>query len=34
MNICSDYMAMPLRRYGNDERGKIEQYIDEMKVIV
>jgi len=34
MNICSDYMPMPLRRFGNAERGKIERYIDELKVIV
>lgn len=34
MHICNDYMAMPLRRYGKEERKKIEQYIDELKAVV
>jgi len=34
MGICNDYMAMPLRRHGKEERRKIEQYINELKVIV
>jgi dihydrodipicolinate synthase/N-acetylneuraminate lyase len=34
MNICSDYMAMPLRRHGKEERKKIEQYITELGKII
>lgn len=31
MNICDDYMALPLRRHGKEERKKIERYLEEMK---
>lgn len=34
MGICNDYMAMPLRRHGKEERRKIEQYINELKAII
>ncbi|MFA5814433.1 MAG: dihydrodipicolinate synthase family protein [Bacteroidales bacterium] len=34
MNICNDYMALPLRRHGKEERKKIEQYIEELKLIM
>lgn len=34
MNICNDYMAWPLRRHGLEERDKIEQYIDQLRVII
>jgi 2-dehydro-3-deoxy-D-pentonate aldolase len=31
MNICDDFMALPLRRHGIEERRKIEHYIAEMR---
>jgi len=34
MNICDDYMALPLRRHGKEERNKIEQYLVKLKVIM
>lgn len=34
MNICDDYMAMPLRRHGKEERKKIEQYVHELNEII
>lgn len=34
MDICSDYMALPLRRHGKDERKKMEQYMEELKAIM
>lgn len=34
MNICDDYMAMPLQRHGKDERIKIEQYVIELNGIM
>ncbi|MGV8096598.1 MAG: dihydrodipicolinate synthase family protein [Mangrovibacterium sp.] len=34
MNICNDYMAMPLRRHGKEERGKIEHYIEELMITI
>jgi 4-hydroxy-tetrahydrodipicolinate synthase len=34
MDICDDYMAMPLRRHGKEERRKIEQYVKELKAII
>lgn len=34
MNICDDYMAMPLRRHGKEERKKIEQYVSELNEIM
>lgn len=34
MNICSDYMAMPLRKHGKEERLKIEQYMEKLNEIM
>jgi hypothetical protein len=34
MNICDDYMAMPLRRHGKEERKKIEQYVRELNELM
>lgn len=34
MGICNDYMALPFRQYGKEERRKIEQYIEELKRIM
>lgn len=34
MNICDDYMALPLRRHGKEERKKIEQYVSELNGIM
>lgn len=34
MNICDDYMALPLRRHGKEERKKIEQYVSELNEII
>lgn len=34
MDICNDYMAMPLRRHGKKEREEIERYIQELKAVV
>lgn len=32
MTICDDYMAMPLRRYGKEERTKIERYVNALNI--
>ncbi|WP_423127077.1 dihydrodipicolinate synthase family protein [Gaoshiqia sp. Z1-71] len=34
MNICSDYMMMPLRRHSKEERKKIEQHISELNAVM
>lgn len=34
MGICNDYMALPFRQFGNEERRKIEKYIEEFKGIM
>lgn len=34
MNICNDYMAMPLRRHGKEERKKIEQYLADLNIVM
>ncbi|MFA5326786.1 MAG: dihydrodipicolinate synthase family protein [Prolixibacteraceae bacterium] len=34
MNICEDYVAMPIRRYGKDDRQKIEKNIRELNQII
>ncbi|MDO9341443.1 MAG: dihydrodipicolinate synthase family protein [Bacteroidales bacterium] len=34
MGICNDYMALPFRQHGKEERRKIEQYIEELKGIM
>lgn len=34
MGICNDYMALPFRQYGKEERRKIEQYVKELKQII
>ena len=31
MDICNDYLASPLRRFGKEERRKIGVYLDKMK---
>ncbi len=34
MNICNDYMAMPLRQHGKEDRKKIELYMKELNEII
>jgi dihydrodipicolinate synthase/N-acetylneuraminate lyase len=34
MDICNDYMAVPFRQYGKEERMKIEKYIKEFEGIL
>ena len=34
MGICDDYMAMPLRKHGKEERRRIEQYVKELKAVI
>ncbi|MBW8323559.1 MAG: dihydrodipicolinate synthase family protein [Prolixibacteraceae bacterium] len=34
MDICDDYVAWPIRRYGKEERGKIKQYMDTLNEII
>lgn len=34
MNICDDYMALPLRRFDKEERKKIEQYVSELNELM
>jgi len=34
MEICNDYMALPLRRHGKEERRKIGQYMEQLKLIM
>lgn len=34
MNVCSDYVALPLRKNGPEERKKIEYYINELMAVV
>lgn len=34
MDICNDYVALPLRRFEGEDRQKIEQYIAEMGEIM
>lgn len=34
MDICNDYIALPLRRFEGEDRQKIEQYIAEMSEIM
>lgn len=34
MDICDDYVAWPIRRYGKEERGKIKQYMDTLNKII
>jgi 4-hydroxy-tetrahydrodipicolinate synthase len=30
MNICNDYVALPLRKFRNEDRQKIERYVEEL----
>jgi 4-hydroxy-tetrahydrodipicolinate synthase len=32
--ICNDYMALPFRKYGKEERREIEKYLKELKRII
>lgn len=32
--ICSDYMAMPLRKFSDNERMKVRQYVAELEKII
>jgi 4-hydroxy-tetrahydrodipicolinate synthase len=34
MNICDDFMAMPLHRFGKKEHGKIEKYLKELNATI
>jgi 4-hydroxy-tetrahydrodipicolinate synthase len=34
MGICDDYMALPLRRHGKEERKRIAQYVEQLKLIM
>jgi 2-dehydro-3-deoxy-D-pentonate aldolase len=34
MGICSDYVALPLRKFRNEERKKIEQHVAELSKII
>lgn len=34
MNICSDYVAAPIRKYGKEERAKIEKGLKELTEII
>jgi 4-hydroxy-tetrahydrodipicolinate synthase len=34
MDICDDYVAWPIRKYGKEERGKIKQYMDTLNEII
>ena len=31
MGICNDYMALPFKQFGKDDRRKIEKFIEELK---
>lgn len=33
-SICDDYVAMPLRRFGKNERSKVEQYLNELAPVI
>jgi 2-dehydro-3-deoxy-D-pentonate aldolase len=34
MGICSDYLASPLRKFKADERKKIEQYVEDLNMVI
>ena len=34
MNICNDYVALPLRKFKDEERSRIEQHIGYLKKII
>jgi 2-dehydro-3-deoxy-D-pentonate aldolase len=34
MDICSDYMALPLRRYSEDDRSRVKQYVEDLQKIM
>ena len=34
MNICSDYVAAPIRKYGKEERAKLEKGLQELTEII
>jgi 4-hydroxy-tetrahydrodipicolinate synthase len=31
MDICEDYMALPLRKFENREREKVKQFLDQFE---
>ena len=33
MGICNDYMALPLRKFNEEERGQIKKYVEEFKEV-
>ncbi len=34
MDICSDYVAFPIRRHNSTERKKIEQSVENLRLII
>jgi 4-hydroxy-tetrahydrodipicolinate synthase len=34
LGICSDYMALPLRKYSGDERYRVKQYVEDLQKIM
>jgi 2-dehydro-3-deoxy-D-pentonate aldolase len=34
MGICNDYVAVPLRKFRSEERKKIEQYVEDLNLIM
>jgi len=34
MGICNDFMALPFRQFGEEDRRKIEKFTEELKGII
>ncbi len=34
LDICSDYMALPLRKYNEDDRYRVKQYVEDLQKIM